>query len=149
MKKVLGAIVVGSVALMWLASGLAMAQSSQSSFARQDQQPAYTGTIAVKDRDGAGEVQEAYQYKTLAKTTMDEAVKAAQASLNTAETPSKASLENENGYVVWEVVIGSQAVKVDAGTGKVLHSEQASEEEKGGSQEERGEGTEQNEESED
>lgn len=137
----------GTVLLMSLAAGLAMAQTGATPAASQsqDQQPAYTGSIAVQDPNGVGESQEAAQYQALAKVRMDEAVKAAQSSLQTTEAPSKVSLENENGYLVWEVVIGSQETKVDAGTGKVLHSEQASHEERGEKGESAGERGEQSE----
>ena len=51
------------------------------------------------------------------------------------------ALGNENGYLVWEVVIGGQEVKVDAGTGQVLHKEvygQDEDHEERGNQEDHG-----------
>lgn len=128
MKKTVGAVLVGSALLASLATGLAMAEKG-STQAVQVQEPAYTGSIAVQsDDDSQAEGAETSRYQAMAKVSMDEAIKAAQAALNTTQAPARASLENENGYLVWEVVIGSQEVKVDAGTGKVLHTEQVSQE---------------------
>ncbi len=69
------------------------------------------------------EGQEAALYQNLAKVTRDQAVAAAQQALGTQAAPTKVQLGVENGYLVWEVVIGDQEVKVDAGTGQVLHRE--------------------------
>ncbi|MEZ0321413.1 MAG: PepSY domain-containing protein [Thermus sp.] len=102
------------------------------------QVPAYQGSIPVS-QGYANEAQEASAYQALAKVTAEEAVKAAQQALGTTAAPTRVSLGNENGYLVWEVVLAGQEVKVDAGTGKVLHWETVGKEEKGSTEEHEGE----------
>ena len=87
------------------------------------QDPSYKGSIPVQEVEGQGEAAEAQQYQSLAKVSLQEAVKAAQTALSSTAAPSKAQLSVENGYLVWEVVIGDQEVKVDAGNAQVLHKE--------------------------
>ena len=89
------------------------------SFAQQNQtqDPSYKGSIPVQEN------LKAPQYQALAKVSMQDAIKAAQAALNSTAAPSKAQLSVENGYLVWEVVIGDQELKVDAGNAQVLHKE--------------------------
>jgi uncharacterized membrane protein YkoI len=87
------------------------------------QEPALNGSIAVPQGqdEGLSEADEAAALAPLAKITADEASAAAQA-----EVPGdvqKVELENENGSLVYSVDIGGQDVKVDAGTGAVLHIE--------------------------
>ncbi|WP_243094686.1 PepSY domain-containing protein [Thermus thalpophilus] len=94
------------------------------------QAPAYQGSIPVTQEYG-NEDQESAAYQALAKVTAEEAVKAAQQALGTTAAPTQVSLGNENGYLVWEVVLAGQEVKVDAGTGKVLHREAVGSEGKG------------------
>lgn len=80
-------------------------------------QPAYTGSVKVRDPEPA-------ELGKLAKITVDEA-KAAAVEANPGTTAVKVELDNENGYLVYSVELSSGAdVKVDAGTGKVLHTEQ-------------------------
>ncbi|MER3480105.1 MAG: peptidase [Meiothermus sp.] len=90
-------------------------------FAQQNgngaQNPSYTGSLPVRENLST------QQYQALAKVSMQDAIKAVQAALGTTATPSRAKLGVENGYLVWEVVIGGQEVKVDAGNGKILHQE--------------------------
>jgi hypothetical protein len=83
------------------------------------QDPAITGTIPLPDT--STEAGEAAQYQSLAKVTMQDAIAAAQTATGLTSTPSLAALGIENGFLVWEIVIGDQEVKVDAGDGKVLH----------------------------
>ncbi len=61
-------------------------------------------------------------YQSLAKVSMDEAVKAAQTHLGVSTAASSASLDTQNGYLVWEVQIGDQEVIVDAGNAAILQS---------------------------
>jgi uncharacterized membrane protein YkoI len=86
--------------------------------------PTYQSSITVGD-SGDGEHAEAARYIELAKIDAGKAMAAAQARI-----PGKvlsAALENENGNLVYSVVITptaggpSQDVKVDAGNGAVLH----------------------------
>ncbi len=84
------------------------------------QEPQLNGTIAVDEAryEGLSEEEEAAALAPLATITEDEAIAAAQA-----EVPGSADaveLGNENGSLVYEVKIGGQEVKVDAGNGAVL-----------------------------
>jgi uncharacterized membrane protein YkoI len=87
------------------------------------QEPQLRGSIAVPEGqdNGLSEADEAAALAPLAKITADEASAAAQA-----EVPGdvqKVELDNENGSLVYSVEIGGKDVKVDAGTGAVLHIE--------------------------
>ncbi|GAA5335167.1 MULTISPECIES: PepSY domain-containing protein [Thermus] len=92
------------------------------------QAPSYQGSIPVQ-QDYATEAEEASAYQALAKVTAQEAVKVALQALSTTAAPVRVSLGNENGYLVWEVVLAGREVKVDAGTGQVLHREALGKEE--------------------
>jgi hypothetical protein len=111
MKKYAKAILLAASALLGLA---AFAQKAGQG---GTQYPSYTGSLPVQENLSA------QQYQAMAKVSLQDAVKAAQAALNTTATPTKVKLGVENGYLVWEVVIAGQEVKVDAGNGKVLHQE--------------------------
>lgn len=99
---------------------LALAQTGKGKV--ETQNPSYQGSIPVQEM-GMGEKDEAQALQAMARITPEQAVRAAQQYLNTSASPAKVALGNENGYLVWEVVIGGQEVKVDAGTGQVLHKE--------------------------
>ncbi|MBC7339549.1 MAG: PepSY domain-containing protein [Firmicutes bacterium] len=80
-------------------------------------QPAYTGSVKVSDPEPADLGQ-------LATVTVDQA-RAAAVAANPGTTAVEVELDNENGYLVYSVELSNGAdVKVDAGTGKVLHTEQ-------------------------
>ncbi|MBO1437975.1 MULTISPECIES: PepSY domain-containing protein [Thermaceae] len=111
MKRYGKAILLAASALLSLA---AFAQQTGQS---GTQHPSYTGSLRVQENLSA------QQYQAMAKVSMQDAIKAAQAALNSTATPTKVKLGVENGYLVWEVVIAGQEVKVDAGNGKVLHQE--------------------------
>ncbi|WP_018465951.1 PepSY domain-containing protein [Calidithermus timidus] len=111
MKKYGKAILLAASALLSLA---AFAQKTGQNGA---QNPSYTGSLPVSENLSA------QQYQAMAKVSLQDAVKAAQAALNTTATPTKVKLGVENGYLVWEVVLAGQEVKVDAGNGQVLHQE--------------------------
>ncbi|ADH64977.1 peptidase [Allomeiothermus silvanus DSM 9946] len=111
MKKYAKAILLAASALLGL---VAFAQKGTQS---GSQSPSYTGSLPVQENLSA------QQYQAMAKVSMQDAIKAAQSALNTTATPTKVKLGVENGYLVWEVVIAGQEVKVDAGSGKVLHKE--------------------------
>lgn len=81
-------------------------------------QPAYTGSVKVGHPEPA-------DLSKLATVTVDQA-KAVAMAANPGTTAVKVELDNENGYLVYSVELSNGAdVKVDAGTGKVLHTEQA------------------------
>jgi uncharacterized membrane protein YkoI len=90
--------------------------------------PSYQSSITVGD-SGDGERAEAARYMELAKIDAGKAMAAAQARVP-GEVLS-AALDNENGNLVYSVVITptaggpAQDVKVDAGNGAVLHSDAA------------------------
>lgn len=121
---------IGLAATALAALGLSLAEKVQ----KGAQSPSYQGSIPVQEAQG--EDQEATLYQNLAKVTRDQAVAAAQQALGTQAAPSRVQLGVENGYLVWEVVLASQEVKVDAGTGQVLHQEAYGQEEKGSGHEE-------------
>jgi hypothetical protein len=77
------------------------------------QDPAIKGSILLNKDPMA-------QYLTLAKVSMADAVAAAQKAVATTEGATSASLQDENGYLVWAIVVAGQEVKVDAGTAEVL-----------------------------
>jgi uncharacterized membrane protein YkoI len=89
------------------------------------QEPAYTGSIqAPKGADTEDEAAEAAALAKLAKISEADARNAALAKFPGA-TILKASLEDENGSVVWAIELtdatkAAQEVKVDAGNGAVL-----------------------------
>ncbi len=87
------------------------------------QEPQLNGSIAVDEAqsEGLSEADEAAARAPLATITEDEAVAAAQAEVP--GTVDEVELDNENGSLVYEVKIGGQEVKVDAGNGAVLHIE--------------------------
>ncbi len=87
------------------------------------QEPQLNGSIAVPQGqdEGLSEADEAAALAPLANITADEAVAAAQAKVP--GDVQKVELENENGSLVYSVEIGGKDVKVDAGTGAVLHVE--------------------------
>lgn len=118
-------LLVGSVGAT---IALAQASGGTTQAQGQTQQPAFTGSIPLP-QDNQSEGAEAAAYASMAKVTLDQAVTAAQSSLGNTTAPSSAQLDNENGFLVWEVVIGQQAVKIDAGDAKVLQTEQVGAEE--------------------
>jgi uncharacterized membrane protein YkoI len=95
------------------------------------QEPSYKGSITVDETkyEGKSEQDESKALAGLAKITADQAKQAAEAQVG--GTTSSVELDNENGSLVYEVKIGNQEVKVDAGNGSVLKIEQ-DDNEKGG-----------------
>jgi uncharacterized membrane protein YkoI len=103
----------------------------------QDESPSYTSSItADQAAEGVNEADENAVLAPLATVTTDEATAAATASQ--AGTVVSTQLENENGNVVYSVVIdtgnGIVDVKVDAGNGAVLASDSGDEGEGGESE---------------
>ncbi len=78
-----------------------------------------TGTISLPDNSSNSS--ETAQYLSLAKVTLQDAVTAAQKATGLSSAPSLANLSNDNGFLVWAVVLGDQMVKIDAGDGSVLY----------------------------
>ena len=104
-------------------SGLLGAVALDGAYAATTSSPSYQSSITVGDT-GDGEHAEAARYMELAKIDAGKAMAAAQT-----RVPGKvlsAALDNENGNLVYSVVITptaggpAQDVKVDAGNGVVL-----------------------------
>ncbi|HHY47309.1 MAG TPA: hypothetical protein GX506_08450 [Firmicutes bacterium] len=77
-------------------------------------EPSYTASIAVPQEESA-------KLASLAKISIDQAIaKALEA--NPGTTVVKAELDDENGYLVYSVGLNNGLdVKVDAGTGQIVH----------------------------
>jgi hypothetical protein len=95
------------------------------------QDPAIKGSILLNKDPMA-------QYLTLAKVSMADAVAAAQKAVATTEGATSASLQDENGYLVWAIVVAGQEVKVDAGTAEVLDQQAVNVDEMDGGDEQGG-----------
>jgi uncharacterized membrane protein YkoI len=72
-------------------------------------------------KEQAQEQQEAAKLQSLAKITPQQAKQAAEVAQK--GQASSVKLENEDGNLVYAVVIGQKEVKVDAGNGRVLYTE--------------------------
>ena len=131
MKQYLKTLVLGSTLVVGsLGTMVALAQTSgnqasggaANSQMQGQMQPNLNGSVKLP-QDNQSEGAEAAAYAKLAKVTLDQAVKAAQSSLGNNSPATSAQLGNENGSLVWEVVIGQQSVLVDAGNAKVLQTQ--------------------------
>jgi hypothetical protein len=80
-----------------------------------------TQTNDRETNDDAEEQQESAKLQALAKITPEQAQQAAEAAQGGRARSVK--LENDDGNLVYAVVIGQQEVKVDAGNGRVLYTE--------------------------
>ena len=92
-----------------------------------EQQPQYTGSIIVDESqyEGMSEADEAAALQALATISSSEAEVAALAA-NPGTTVVKSELDSENGVLVYSVELNNgMDVKVDAGNGEILHTEQA------------------------
>lgn len=105
---------------------LAQTQTKNDTETNDSQDPAIKGSIALPgDQNGAengtevADAQEAAQYQGMAKITPEQAKAAALAAVP--GTVTSVQLGNENGFLVYDVTIGTQEVIVDAGNGKVLY----------------------------
>jgi len=91
------------------------------------QAPSYSGSITVSQaqHEGLGEADEAISLQGQATITASDAESAALAA-NPGSTVTKTELDNENGVLVYSVELRNGTdVKVDAGNGQVLQTEQA------------------------
>lgn len=119
------AVVVGS-----LLTGGAFAQGSKSSQVDTEanaQAPSYASDIRVEEtqNEGKSEAEEVEALANLAVITLEQAKEAALAA-NPGTTVVKVELDNENGALVYSVELSNGLdVKVDAGNGAILHTEQA------------------------
>jgi len=93
----------------------------------QTQEPSYTGSILVDETQfgGLSETDEAAALQPMAVISSDEAKATAEAA-NPGSTALQVELDNENGVLVYSVELDNGLeVKVDAGNGTILHTEQA------------------------
>jgi len=105
------------------------AATSSQSEADQVQEPSYTGSTSVDEAkyEAVSEADEAAALQGQATISAEEAQAAAEAA-NPGTTATKVELDNENGVLVYSVELDNGLdVKVDAGDGSVLHTEQAGE----------------------
>jgi len=103
--------------------------ATSESEADQVQEPSYTGSTSVDEAqyEGVSEADEAAALQGQATISAEEAQAAAEAA-NPGTTATKVELDNENGVLVYSVELDNGLdVKVDAGDGSVLHTEQAGE----------------------
>lgn len=131
-KITLAAVAIGLIGLGGLAKIVSAAQSQPQQVAIMPQQ---AGMKMAEVSDGDGETndevkdqQESAKLQPLAKITPQQAQQAAKQVGSGKATAVK--LENEDGNLVYAVVIGQQEVKVDAGNGKVLYTDQVGNEQK-------------------
>jgi len=92
-----------------------------------EQQPQYAGSITVDEAQyhGMSEADEAAALQSKATISAADAEQAAIAA-NPGTTVVKTELDNENGVLVYSVELSNgMDVKVDAGNGQILHTEQA------------------------
>lgn len=103
----------------------AQTPSTQSSpKADQEDNETLGGSIQVGaevEDESLTEAEELTQYTGLATITADEAKVYAESEVG--GTATKATLGNENGSLIYEVQIGTTEVKVDAGNGTILATE--------------------------
>jgi uncharacterized membrane protein YkoI len=93
----------------------------------EEQEPQYTGSITVDESqyEGMSDADEAAALQAKATITSAQAEAAALAA-NPGTTVVKTELDNENGVLVYSVELSNGTdVKVDAGNGSILHTEQA------------------------
>ncbi len=98
-----------------------------------EQQPQYAGSIQIDDSqyEGMSEADEAAALQTKATITSAQ-VEAAALAANPGATVVKTELDNENGALVYSVELNNGLeVKVDAGNGTILHTEQANVDQEG------------------
>lgn len=90
---------------------------------KEVQEPSYDGSIKIDETkyEGLNESSETQVLSKLAKILPDEAKKAAENYVG--GVASNVTLDNENGVLIYEVIVNGKEVKVDAGNGKVLSVE--------------------------
>jgi uncharacterized membrane protein YkoI len=143
-KRIAGAVIGAGLLLGSLGSGFVLAQGSTPSAPPavvqaapqqetgpddQVQEPSYPGSVLLDQAqyEDMSEADEATALQGKAAINAD-AAKAAAEAANPGTTAVKVELDNENGVLVYSVELDSGLdVKVDAGNGKVVHTEQAGE----------------------
>lgn len=116
-------------------------QGTSQNAAQQQQQQAYRGSITVAQK----QTDENYadlpaNLEKMAKISLQQALQTAVAA-NPGTSAVGVSLSNENGFLVYSVALNNGLdVKIDAGTGRIVHTEKAGADhaEEGRSEEKRG-----------
>jgi uncharacterized membrane protein YkoI len=88
---------------------------------------AEAGDEADEGPETEDDAQESAQYQSQAKITPQQAQQAAATAVG--GTAARAELENEDGNLVYQVMVGQTEVLVDAGNGNILHREEVNVEE--------------------
>ena len=125
-------IIIGIALLTTLGIGglaKAMTMTSVKSPVAVMSSPQKTRQVAEAPRgDGDGEInddveeqQESANLQSLAKISPQQAQQAAEKAIG--GQASQVELENEDGNLVYSVIIGQKDVKVDAGNGKILYTD--------------------------
>ena len=83
--------------------------------------PDFTSSVRVSDTSEVDEATEVKQLRSVVK--ISEAQAKAAAEKNAGGVASSVKLENENGNVLYAVVVGDKEFKVDAGNGSILQVE--------------------------
>lgn len=122
-----GAAVALTLLAGTIGGGIALAQPPTGSGPDQIEAPAYTGSITVDQTptEGMSEADESAALQGRAAITAEQAQAAAEAA-HTGAKATQVELDNENGVLVYSVALDNGLdVKVDAGTGSILHTEPA------------------------
>jgi uncharacterized membrane protein YkoI len=124
LEGLVGTLGLGTM-VRWVNAAQTQASIAIMPESRNGHQSAPVSGKDVETKDGvkveANEQKESLKLKALAKITPQQAQKAAETSQG--GKSSHVTLENENGNLVYSVVIGQKEVKVDAGNSHVLYSE--------------------------
>ena len=122
-KKVLLGVFIGTLGLAGLAQ-FVYANQPQPVAVVQQKHPAQATKASDGDgktNDDAKEQQETAQLQPLAKITASQAQQVVEAAQKA--KASQVKLENEDGSLVYTMIIGQQAVAVDAGNARILYTE--------------------------
>lgn len=121
-------LTLGVAALAGAASSPGQTASASSAEQDQRQDPSLNGSIQAPENESIADADEAKVLQGLATVSPADAEAAALAAVPGGSLNKPAALENENGSVVYQVVVTdakgqSIEVKVDAGNGEVLAQE--------------------------
>ena len=83
----------------------------------------FSGTVPVDATAEMSDSAEYEQYLALATVSLPDAITAAQDSLGSEALATEVELDEEGGFLVWEIDLGGQTVYVDAGSAEVLATE--------------------------
>lgn len=141
-KTLITYTLLGILAAGTLGPVVASAQQNSPATPRQAQtrDASLNGSVPVPEDQNLSEADELARYQSLTTVTLDEAVAAAQGATGLNDAPTQVELGDENSFLIWEVVIGNREVKIDAGNGQVLQTEQVGAKDEGDDDEDGEEG---------